>query len=68
LFAKRRRQNNNTQQINSIYNLKKRKTNIESNINFDFDILLIIKQQVSNFVSIVFATSKEDFSTKFFAS
>jgi hypothetical protein len=68
LFAKRRRQNNNTQQINSIYNLKKRKTNIESNINFDFDILLIIKQQVSIFVSIVFATSKEDFSTKFFAS
>jgi len=68
LLAKRRRQSDNARQINSTYNLKKRKINAKSKIDIDFDILLINRQQVFIFVSIVFAISKEDSSTIFFAS
>jgi len=68
LFAKRRRQSNNAQQINSIYNLKKRKTNAKNNIDFNINILSINRQQVFVFVLIVFAISKEESLTILFVS
>jgi hypothetical protein len=55
-------------QINNIYNLKKKETNVENNIDFDFDILLINRRQMFVFASIVFAIFEEDSSTTLFAS
>jgi len=48
------------QQINNIYNLKKKETNI--------DILSINRQQVSIFILTIFPTSKEDSLKILFAS
>jgi len=48
-------------QTNNTKNLQKRETNIENNINFNYNISSINRQQI--FVSIVFATLKEDSST-----
>jgi len=52
-------------QINIISKLKKKKTNINSDIDLNFDILINREQA---FISIAFATSNKAFSTTLFVS
>jgi len=65
-LAKKKRKDDNARQTNSTKNLHKRETNTKSSTNFNYNILSIDRRQV--FVFIVFATSKKDSSTIFFAS
>jgi hypothetical protein len=68
IVYEKKRRSDNVRQINNTHNLKKRETNAKSNIDFDFNILLINKRQMFVFVSTIFVTFEKDSSTTIFAS